>query len=118
RVVDKEERVYEAWSQVESNLQRRADLVPNLVEIVSRYMRYERETLTDVVEQRADALNPLTDAMNRLIADQQRAAEEAGAAPDDEESLSRLAVTQRVLAGSLRNLLAVSESYPTLRSGD
>jgi len=118
RIVDKEERVYEAWSQVESNLQRRADLVPNLVEIVSRYMRYERETLTGVTAQRADALNPLADAMNRLITDQQRAAEDAGAAPDDEEALSRLAETQRVLAGSLRSLLAVAESYPNLRSGD
>lgn len=117
-IVNKEERVYQAWSQVESNLQRRSDLIPNLVETVSRYMRHERETLAGVVEKRADALNPLADAMDRLIADQQRAAEEGGAALDDEQALSRLAQSQAVLGGSLKHLVAVAESYPNLRSGD
>ena len=117
-IVNKEERVYQAWSQVESNLQRRTDLIPNLVETVSRYMRHERETLTGVVGERADALNPLADAMDRLIADQQRAAEQSGAELDDEDALARLAQAQTVLGGSLKNLVAVAESYPTLRSGD
>lgn len=117
-IVDKEERVYEAWSQIESNLQRRADLVPNLVETVSSYMRYERETLAGVTDERADALNPLADAMDQLIADQRRAAEEAGAELEDEEALARLAQAQQTLGGSLRNLVAVAESYPNLRSGD
>jgi LemA protein len=118
RIVDKEERVYQAWSQVESNLQRRTDLIPNLVETVTRYMRHERETLTAVTDQRGDALNPLEDAMSRLIADQQSAASQEGAAPDDGQALARLAQAQQVLAGSLKNLIAVAESYPTLRSGD
>lgn len=117
-IVNKEEHVYQAWSQVESNLQRRSDLIPNLVETVSRYMRHERETLAGVVEKRADALNPLADAMDRLIADQQRAAEEGGAPLDDERALSRLAQSQSVLGGSLKHLVAVAESYPNLRSGD
>lgn len=118
RIVDREERVYEAWAQVESNLQRRADLIPNLVETVSRFMRYERETLTAVTDDRGDALNPLADAMDRVIADQQRAAEQEGAAPDDADALARLAEVQQTLGGSLRNLVAVAESYPSLRSGD
>jgi LemA protein len=118
RIVDKEERVYQAWSQVESNLQRRTDLIPNLVETVSRYMRHERETLTAVTDERGDALNPLEDAMSRLIADQQSAASQEGAAPDDGQALARLAQVQQVLAGSLKNLIAVAESYPSLRSGD
>lgn len=117
-IVNKEERVYQAWSQVESNLQRRTDLIPNLVETVSRYMRHERETLTDVIEERADAMNPLSDALDRLMADQQRAAEQRGVEIDDEDALSRLAEAQAVLGGSLRNLVAVAESYPSLRSGD
>jgi LemA protein len=118
RIVDKEEGVYEAWSQVESNLQRRTDLIPNLVETVSRYMKHERETLTSIADERGDALNPLEDAMTRVIADQQSAASQEGAAPDDEQALARLAQAQQVLGGSLKNLIAVSESYPNLRSAD
>jgi LemA protein len=118
RIVDKEERVYEAWSQVESNLQRRTDLIPNLVETVSRYMKHERDTLTAIAGERGDALNPLEDAMSRLIADQQSAAAQEGAAPEDEQALARLAQAQQALGGSLKNLIAVAESYPTLRSGD
>jgi LemA protein len=118
RIVDKEERVYEAWSQVESNLQRRTDLIPNLVETVSRYMKHERETLTAIADERGDALNPLEDAMSRVIADQQSAAQQEGAAPDDQQALARLAQAQQALGGSLKNLIAVAESYPNLRSGD
>jgi LemA protein len=118
RIVDKEERVFEAWSQVESNLQRRTDLIPNLVETVSRYMKHERETLTAIVDERGDALNPLEDAMSRVIADQQSAAQQEGAAPDDQQALARLAQAQQALGGSLKNLIVVAESYPNLRSGD
>jgi LemA protein len=118
RIVDKEERIYEAWSQVESNLQRRTDLIPNLVETVSRYMKHERETLTAIADERGDALNPLEDAMSRVIADQQSAATQDSAAPDDAQALARLAQAQQVLGGSLKNLIAVAESYPNLRSGD
>jgi LemA protein len=118
RIVDREERVYEAWSQVESNLQRRTDLVPNLVEAVTRYMKHERETLAATTAQRSDALHPLEEAMSRVIADQQSAAEQKGAVPDDEQGLARLAQAQQALGGSLKNLVAVAESYPALRAGD
>jgi LemA protein len=118
RIVDKEERVYETWSQVESNLQRRTDLVPNLVETVSGYMRHERETLRDVVGERADGLSPLGDAMNAVIEGQQRAAQQEGAALDDEAALARLAEAQQQLGGSIRSLIAVAESYPSLRAAD
>jgi LemA protein len=118
RIVDREERVYEAWSQVESNLQRRTDLIPNLVEAVSRYVKHERETLTAVTAQRGDALQPLEEAMSRLIADQRSAARQEGVEPDDEPALARLAQAQQVLGGSLKNLIAVSESYPALRAAD
>jgi LemA protein len=56
--------------------------------------------------------------MSRLIADQQTAAAQEGAAPDDEQALARLAQAQQALGGSLKNHIAVAESYPTLRSGD
>jgi LemA protein len=119
RIVDKEERVYEAWSQVESNLQRRTDLIPNLVETVSRYIKHERETLVEVADERGDALSPLADAMNELIGEQRRAAQQAGEAElDDAAALARLAEAQDVLGGSLRKFVALAESYPNLRSAD
>jgi LemA protein len=118
RIVDKEERVFEAWSQVESNLQRRADLIPNLVETVATFMRHERETLTSVTDQRGDALSPLADAMNEVIERQRGVAEQEGAALDDEAALAQLAEAQQVLGGSIRNLVAVAEDYPNLRAGD
>ncbi|MFW6093297.1 MAG: LemA family protein [Pseudomonadota bacterium] len=117
-IVNKEERVYQAWSQVESNLQRRADLIPGLVETVSRYMRHERETLDDVTDQRAGALEPLDEAARRLMADQERVAGAGGATPEDERALAQLADTQRTLAGSIRRFMAVAESYPSLKAGD
>jgi LemA protein len=118
RIVDKEERVYQAWSQVESNLQRRTDLVPNLVETVSRYLQHERETLSALTGERGNALNPLADAMNRVIEAQRSAGTGKGVSLDSEEALARLAKAQQVLGGSLRNLVAVAENYPNLRSAD
>ena len=56
--------------------------------------------------------------MSRVIADQQSAATQDSAAPDDAQALARLAQAQQVLGGSLKNLIAVAESYPNLRSGD
>ena len=117
-LVRKDVAVDRAWADVENVYQRRSVLIPNLVETVSRYMRHERETLTAVADERGDALNPLADAMSRLIADQQSAASQEGAAPDDQQALARLAQAQQVLGGSLKNLIAVAEAYPTLRSAD
>jgi LemA protein len=118
RIVDKEERVYEAWSQVESNLQRRTDLIPNLVETVARYLQHERETLSEIVDERTDGLNPLADAMNEVIVGQQQAAAEEGAALDDEAALARLAEAQKALGGNIRHLMVVAENYPNLRAAD
>jgi len=117
-MVDKEERVYVSWSQVESNLQRRTDLIPNLVETVSRYLKHERDTLTGVTDRRAEALDPLAHAMDRLITDARVAGPGVEVTLEDEEALARLAQAQQALSGSLGNLVAVAESYPDLRSAD
>ena len=55
-LVSKEEAVFASWAQVESNYQRRADLIPNILETVSKYMEFEKETFTDVVGERAKVM--------------------------------------------------------------
>jgi len=95
-----DEEVNAAWSQVENQYQRRADLIPNLVETVKGYAAQERETLTDVVEARAQATQmkiPADILTNR-------------AALDQFEKL------QASMTGALSRLLAVSERYPELKS--
>src|SRR5215472_11790654 len=79
-----------AWRQIDVQLKRRHDLIPNLVEAVKGYMQYERETLTQVVEARAKAVS----------------------APDQG---SRIAAENQLTAG-LGKLLAVFENYPQLKS--
>ncbi len=79
-----------AWRQIDVQLKRRHDLIPNLVEAVKGYMEFERDTLTRVVE-----------ARNRAVA-----------APDQE---ARVAAENQLTAG-LGRLLAVMENYPQLKS--
>src|SRR5271155_891225 len=79
-----------SWRQIDVQLKRRHDLIPNLVEAVKGYMQFERDTLTQVVEARGRAV----------------------AAPDH---ASRLAAENQLTAG-LGRLLAVMENYPQLKS--
>jgi LemA protein len=82
--------VQNAWRQIDVQLRRRHDLIPNLVEAVKGYMQFERDTLTQVVEARARAV----------------------AATDQ---ASRIAAENQITAG-LGRLLAVMENYPQLKS--
>src|ERR1700729_1784050 len=79
-----------SWRQIDVQLKRRHDLIPNLVEAVKGYMQFERDTLTQVVEARAKAIS----------------------APDQ---ASRMAAENQITAG-LGRLLAVMENYPQLKS--
>jgi LemA protein len=72
-LVTKEESVFESWAQVESNLERRADLIPALVDTVSRYLRHESETLEAVTAQRSNA--NLAAALEELLAAQKATAD-------------------------------------------
>ena len=89
-----------AWSQVLNQYQRRADLVPNLVETVSGYAKQERETLTAVVEARARATQ--IQLPPELLT--------------DPEAFKRFQDSQQALSSSLARLLAVVENYPELKS--
>jgi LemA protein len=121
-LVAKEEQVFSAWAQVESTLQRRADLVPRLVESVSRFIQHERETLQGVTEARGGPSTDLAAAIDDLA--------KAGAASADvlakggeaivetQDMLQSLAEAQARMDRSIRTLLATAESYPELRSSD
>lgn len=95
-----DEQVKSAWAQVENQYQRRADLVPNLVETVKGFARQEQETLTAVIEARAKATSIQVDA-NTL---------------DNPEQLQRFQQAQNQLSGALSRLMVVSERYPELKS--
>jgi LemA protein len=118
-LVNREEAVFAGWAQVESNLQRRHDLVPDLVEAVSRYMRHERETLAATTGERARALDPLAQALAEVVARQAELGGEEGAVDlGDQAALERMAAAQARLQASLKQLIGVAEAYPELRAGD
>jgi LemA protein len=101
RLVALEQGVEGQWAQVENVYQRRADLVPGLVEIVRAAAAHERETLTAVTEARTQ--------VTRL---------EIGAAFEDPEALSRYQAAQDQLSSALSRLLAVAEAYPQIRANE
>jgi LemA protein len=101
-LVSRLEAVDGAWAQIESAHQRRADLVPALVETVKRHTRYEADTLVAVVQARADAVRRLG----------------AAQPPADPEGLARVARAQSELGLGLAQLFAVAESHPELRAAD
>jgi LemA protein len=95
-----EEAVKAAWGDVESSYQRRADLVPNLVETVKAYAKHERETLTAVTEARSKA-GSITLTKEML---------------DDPQALARFQQAQGALSSSLSRLMVVVEKYPDLKA--
>ncbi|HSG95724.1 MAG TPA: LemA family protein [Afifellaceae bacterium] len=121
-LVAKEERVFSAWAQVESTLQRRADLVPRLVESVSRFIQHERETLQSVTEARGGPSSGLAAAIEDLAkagaASAEVLAKDDEAIVETQDMLESLAEAQARMDRSIRTLLATAEAYPELRSSD
>jgi LemA protein len=95
-----EEEVFNAWGNVESNLQRRADLIPNLVEVVKGYAAHEKETLDAVINARAKAT-----AVNISASDL-----------NNPEVMQRLQSAQGELSSALARLMVVVERYPDLKA--
>ena len=95
-----EEAVFKAWGNVESSLQRRADLIPNLVEVVKGYAAHEKETLEAVINARAKAT-----AVNVSASDLGNA-----------EAMQRLGAAQGALSSALARLMVVVERYPDLKA--
>jgi LemA protein len=119
QVVGQEEKVFEAWAQTESTFQRRADLIPALVETVSRYLKHESETLTAVTEARAGAL---ADAVDGLIKAQKASTEVLGEKGreiiEDETVLRRLHEAEAGVGRGMTGLFVAVEAYPELHSSD
>ena len=101
KAVGLEEGIMNSWGNVETQCQRRLDLIPNLVTAVKAYALHERETFEEVVEARAKATQVTIDP-SRL----------------DEESIRRFEAVQSQLSGALSRLLAVSEAYPELKASE
>jgi LemA protein len=100
RMQQLEEAVYRGWGDLEAQLQRRADLVPNLVATVKGYASHERETLEAVVNARARATSvQLTPEML-----------------SDPEAVARFQEAQGSLSSALSRLLVVVEAYPELKA--
>ena len=98
-LVTKEEKVSEAWANVETVYQRRADLIPNLVSTVKGYAAHEQQTLQAVTDARANATNITLDP--------------ATATPEDMERYMR---AQQEVGSALGRLIAIAESYPDLKA--
>jgi LemA protein len=121
-LVSREERVFEAWADTESNMQRRADLIPALVDTVSRYLEHERGTLTEVSGQRAAALKEAKASLDELIRASRDTAElmrqRGAAAVEDEALLRSLGEAEARMGAGVRTVMAVAEAYPELRASD
>lgn len=101
KMVSQEEGVTTAWANVESQYQRRADLIPNLVNTVKGYAAHESETLQAVVNARAKATSISVDSQNMTP-----------------EQLKEFQEAQNQVTGALGRLIAVAESYPDLKANE
>ena len=100
-LVSSEESVDTAWSQVENVYQRRADLIPNLVNTVKGYAAHEKETLEGVVSARAKATQMTIDPTNLTP-----------------EAIEKFQAAQGELGSALGKLLAITENYPDLKANE
>lgn len=101
RLVQLRNRIANAFGQIDVQLKRRYDLVPNLVEVARGYLAHEAATLEAVIKARGQA---------------QGAAAAARAAPTSASAMGALAVAEQALGGSLGRLMVVAENYPELKA--
>lgn len=98
-IVEADENINAQWAKVENQYQRRADLVPNLVNTVKGYASHESETLEAVIAARAKATQVTVDPANLT-----------------EENLQKYQAAQGELSSALGKLLAITENYPDLKA--
>ena len=100
-LVNKRNRVRNAFAQIDVQLTRRYDLIPNLIEAVKGYMKHERETLDAVIQARNNAVSDL---------------DAAKADPANAEAMKKLGASEGALGSALGRLFALSEAYPDLKA--
>ena len=100
KLVSLKNRVDNAWAQIDVQLQRRYDLIPNLVETAKGYMKHEKETLKMVI----DARNSANDA-----------AKAASGNPSDQNAIKDLQASEQKLQGAMMSFQALAEGYPDLK---
>ena len=101
RLINERNRVKNAFAQIDVQLTRRYDLIPNLVEAVKGYIKHERETLEAVIKARNAAASSL---------------DAAKADPANAQAIKELGASEGALAGALGRLFALSEAYPDLKA--
>ncbi len=101
KLIALKERVANAWAQIDVQLQRRYDLIPNLVETAKGYMAHEKETLQAVINARNSAVS---------------AGQAAAADPADPEAIKNVMAAEGQLTGALGRLFALAEAYPDLKA--
>ena len=101
-IVEKDEAVSAAWAQVENQYQRRADLIPNLVECVKGYAAHESETLENVIAKRKQS--------TQIVVSKE--------VLENEQLFAQYQQSQNALSGALSRLMAVAEAYPNLKANE
>lgn len=103
KLVQLKEQFKNAFAQIEVQLKRRHDLIPNLVEVAKGYMSHERETLEAVIAARNQAASGLSNAASN---------------PGDPAAMQNLGAAEGALTGAMGRLMAVMEAYPDLKAND
>ncbi len=101
KLVTLRNRLKNAFAQIDVQLKRRYDLIPNLIETAKGYMKHERETLEAVIQARNQA---------------QQAEKKAAEQPEDPEAMKNLMGAEQALTGAMGRLFALSENYPDLKA--
>ncbi len=120
-LVNREEAVLKSWAQVESQLQRRADLVPALIETVKGYVKHESATLSEVTASRGQVMANLTQSIDDLAKNQESLATvlaSGEALLENQTQMDQLVGLQAALGKNLSNFIALAEDYPELRASD
>ncbi len=103
KLVTLKNRFQNSFAQIEVQLKRRYDLIPNLVETVKGYMAHERETLEAVIQARNQAVSGL---------------QAAAGDPGNPDAIQKLTTAEGVLGGAMGRLLALAEAYPDLKASE
>ncbi|MEQ5834309.1 LemA family protein [Marinobacter sp. R17] len=103
RLVSLRNRFKNGFAQIDVQLQRRHDLIPNLVEAAKAYLSHERNTLTEVMEARNNAVSAQKDAAGD---------------PADGQKIQKLSSAENMLSRALANFYAVAENYPELKANE